>query len=224
MVSYDPERVGAFLGSFRQAIMELILWLAMLYAVICAVAYFGNRAFMYFPDPARVAPAEAGLDGIEEIEIAAADGTTLITWHAPAKEDKPTVLYFHGNGANAANRAPRIATMRQDGLASFTSTTVAMAVLAGGRQRRTTSLTRSLLTTTWLSVAFHRSKSSFTASRWARDPRTGAFGCRCNSGHRLSGFGADVPRPRQRDGPHTRARSSRSTVRQTHSAKARLVP
>ncbi|MGH6737187.1 MAG: alpha/beta hydrolase [Methyloceanibacter sp.] len=99
--------------------MELILWLAMLYAMICAVAYFGNRAFMYFPDPARVAPAEAGLDGIEEIEIAAADGTTLITWHAPAKEDKPTVLYFHGNGANAANRAPRIATMRQDGFGLF---------------------------------------------------------------------------------------------------------
>ena len=25
-------------------------------------------------------------------------------WHAAAMEDKPTILYFHGNGANAANR------------------------------------------------------------------------------------------------------------------------
>ena len=43
--------------------MNLIPWLVVAYAVICAVVYFGNRLFMYFPDPARIAPAEAGLDG-----------------------------------------------------------------------------------------------------------------------------------------------------------------
>src|ERR1035437_2341454 len=35
--------------------------------------------------------------------------------------------------------------------------------------------------------------------------------------------GADVPRPKQRRGPSTRAGSIRSTVRQSHSAKVRLV-
>src|ERR1019366_8271049 len=35
--------------------------------------------------------------------------------------------------------------------------------------------------------------------------------------------GADVPRPKQRRGPSTRAGSIRSTVRQSHSAKMRLV-
>src|ERR1035437_2271855 len=35
--------------------------------------------------------------------------------------------------------------------------------------------------------------------------------------------GADVPRPKQRRGPSTRAGSIRSTVRQGHSAKVRLV-
>jgi uncharacterized protein len=99
--------------------MGWILWLVVLYAVICVVAYFGNRQFMYFPDPVRVAPAAAGLNGVEEIEIEAPDGTTLIAWHAPAKENEPTVLYFHGNGANAANRAPRIEAMRQDGFGVF---------------------------------------------------------------------------------------------------------
>ena len=68
---------------------------------------FGNRLFMYFPDPTRVAPEAAGLNGVKEIELTVADGTILIAWHAPAKDDKSTILYFHGNAANAANRAPK---------------------------------------------------------------------------------------------------------------------
>jgi hypothetical protein len=99
--------------------MELIAWLVAVYAVICMAAYFGNRLYMYFPDPTRVAPAAAGLDGVEEIEIAATDGVTLVAWHAPAKRDKPTVLYFHGNAANAANRASKIDTMRETGFGVF---------------------------------------------------------------------------------------------------------
>jgi uncharacterized protein len=35
-------------------------------------------------------------------------------------EGKPrTILYFHGNGANAANRAPKIETMRGSGFGVF---------------------------------------------------------------------------------------------------------
>ena len=95
--------------------MELILWLIAAYAMICVAVYFGNRLYMYFPDPTRTAPAEAGLNGIEEVEIMTADGVTLVAWHVPAKGNKPTILYFHGNGANAANRAPKIETIRASG-------------------------------------------------------------------------------------------------------------
>ncbi len=95
--------------------MTLILWLVAAYVAICAAAYFGNRLFMYFPDPTRVAPVEVGLNGVREIEIAIADGTTLTAWQAPAKGDKPTILYFHGNGANAASRAPKIQKIREQG-------------------------------------------------------------------------------------------------------------
>jgi hypothetical protein len=99
--------------------MELVSWLVAVYAVICVVAYLGNRLFMYFPDPTRTAPVEAGLDNVKEIEIAVADGVTLVAWHAPAKDDKPTILYFHGNGANAASRAPKIETIRESGFGVF---------------------------------------------------------------------------------------------------------
>ena len=99
--------------------MALIPWLVAAYAGICAAAYFGNRLLMYFPDPARITPEEAGLEGVREIEIKVGDGVMLVAWHAPAKENQPTILYFHGNGANAANRAPRIETMHENGFGVF---------------------------------------------------------------------------------------------------------
>jgi hypothetical protein len=45
--------------------VKVILWIVVVYAAICVVAYFGNCHYMYFPDPARIAPAEAGLNSIE---------------------------------------------------------------------------------------------------------------------------------------------------------------
>ena len=104
---------------WMQNMIKIALILAALYALICIAVYFGNRVLMYFPDPLRVPPAEAGLAGVEEVEIAAGDGVTLIAWHAPAREGKHTILYFHGNAANAANRARKIETMREDGSGVF---------------------------------------------------------------------------------------------------------
>jgi hypothetical protein len=63
--------------------MDFIPWLIAAYLVVCAAAYFGNRMFMYFPDPARIPPAEAGLDGVEEIELKAGDGTRLVRQRRP---------------------------------------------------------------------------------------------------------------------------------------------
>jgi uncharacterized protein len=99
--------------------MTLITWLLAAYVGICTVAYFGNRLLMYIPDPTRIRPAEAGLNGVREIEINVSDGITLVAWHASAREGQPTILYFHGNGANAANRAPKIETMRENGFGVF---------------------------------------------------------------------------------------------------------
>ena len=105
--------------SVAREIMDVVPWLIAAYLVICAAAYFGHRMFMYFPDPARIPPNAAGLDGVEEIEFAAADGTKLIAWYAPAADGKPTILYFHGNAANAANRAPKIDMMIESGFGVF---------------------------------------------------------------------------------------------------------
>ncbi len=99
--------------------MDTILWLIAAYVIICIGAFFGNRLFMYFPDPARITPAEAGLVGVEEIELSSGDGETLIAWYAKAKPGQPTILYFHGNAGNAAGRAEKIEIMREHGTGVF---------------------------------------------------------------------------------------------------------
>src|SRR5262245_49657957 len=78
----------------------LILWLVVVYATICVAAYFGNRLFMYFPDPTRVyfpdptrvAPSQVGLNGVGEIEMPVAAGIVLIVWHAPATDSSESQL------------------------------------------------------------------------------------------------------------------------------------
>jgi uncharacterized protein len=99
--------------------MQFIAGVIAAYLAICAVVYFGNRIFIYFPDQARIPPVAAGLDGVEEMEIAGADGTKLVAWYAPSRDGNPTILYFHGNAANAANRAPKIAMMLESGFGVF---------------------------------------------------------------------------------------------------------
>jgi fermentation-respiration switch protein FrsA (DUF1100 family) len=99
--------------------MKLIATLVAIYVVICVIAYLSNRAFMYFPDPTRVAPSKAGLVDVDEVELEAGDAVTLVAWYTAANKNKSTILYFHGNGANAAERASRIATMREDGFGVF---------------------------------------------------------------------------------------------------------
>lgn len=99
--------------------MQVILWLAGVYLALCLLGFFFNRHFMYMPDPTRVPPAQAGLVGVKEVELKTPDGTRLIAWSSPAKPGHPTILYFHGNAANAANRASKIETMRADGSGVF---------------------------------------------------------------------------------------------------------
>jgi fermentation-respiration switch protein FrsA (DUF1100 family) len=85
------------------------------YGAIAALAYFAQRALMYFPERARTAPAAAGLPQAEEIELVTSDGERVIAWHVPPRGEKPVVLYFQGNGGALNLRAQRFARIVADG-------------------------------------------------------------------------------------------------------------
>ena len=67
-----------------------------------------QRVLLYHPDPTRVAPAQAGLKGVEEVMLTAPDGVELVSWYGAAGSGQPTILYFHGNASNLAGRAGRV--------------------------------------------------------------------------------------------------------------------
>ncbi|MEQ1716570.1 MAG: alpha/beta fold hydrolase [Hyphomicrobium sp.] len=78
------------------------------YALVAVAMFFGQRRLMYRPDPEHVAPADAGLAGVEEVSIATPDGNRIIAWYARARPGQPTLLYFHGNAGSLASRSERI--------------------------------------------------------------------------------------------------------------------
>ena len=84
--------------------LNLLFAVGIIVALTWIIGRLLHRYFMYIPDRTRVAPKDAGLAGVEEIVFKAADGTKLIAWYLPAREPKPTLLYFTGNSGNAANR------------------------------------------------------------------------------------------------------------------------
>jgi fermentation-respiration switch protein FrsA (DUF1100 family) len=93
----------------------LIVTAVLGYGGICAVLYFSQRSLMYFPESLRTPPASAGLPQAEEVTLDTTDGERVIAWHVPPRDDKPIVIYFHGNGGSLRMRAARFRTLTSDG-------------------------------------------------------------------------------------------------------------
>ena len=86
--------------------LQLALLVAIYALVVVGAAVF-QRRFTYFPDRRLIHPADAGMSGVEELRLATDDGETIVAWHAPPREGRPLILYFHGNGGSLADRVPR---------------------------------------------------------------------------------------------------------------------
>jgi uncharacterized protein len=90
-------------------VLVLVIYLALL-----ALMYVAQRALMYFPETVRTAPAEAGL-AAEEVVLDTADGERVIVWTIAPQENRPVVLYFHGNGGALRYRVDRFRALTADG-------------------------------------------------------------------------------------------------------------
>ena len=101
------------------SVIKFLVYAAVGYAAVVAIAYLAQRKFTYFPNPTRVAPAAAGIEGFREGELPTPDGARVIAWTAPAPPGRPTILYFHGNGGGLANRAMRFQRYQNAGFGVF---------------------------------------------------------------------------------------------------------
>lgn len=93
--------------------------LVLAYVLVVFAGYMLQRRLMYFPNPERVTPAQAGLAGVEERMLKMPDGVRVIAWYAKAKPGKPTLLYFHGNAGSLGGRAHRIQAYMEQGWGVF---------------------------------------------------------------------------------------------------------
>jgi fermentation-respiration switch protein FrsA (DUF1100 family) len=98
--------------------MSLFKWLIVAvtaYGGLIALLYVTQRSMMYFPERVRTPPAAAGFAAAEEIVLDTEDGEKLIVWHVPPQDERPVVLYFHGNGGALRYRAGRFRALTADG-------------------------------------------------------------------------------------------------------------
>jgi uncharacterized protein len=104
----------------RGRMMTVLGWIAaisfVLYVAFAATVYFTQRSLMYFPDTAHVTPADAGLPEANEVLLTAADGTQIHVWHIAPHDNKPVIIYFHGNGGSLPGRVDRFRRLIKDGI------------------------------------------------------------------------------------------------------------
>jgi fermentation-respiration switch protein FrsA (DUF1100 family) len=89
-------------------LLKISAGLVAAYLLLVLAGYLLQRRFIYYPNPERVLPQQAGMIGVEERMLTMPDGVRVVAWHAKAKPGNPTLLYFHGNGGSIAGRGNRI--------------------------------------------------------------------------------------------------------------------
>ncbi len=85
------------------------------YTAFVGVMHAMQRSFMYHPYPLMTSPAALGMTEMREVRLLSRDSMALISWYAPPKNAKPTVLYCHGNAGNIATRAFKVRPFLQNG-------------------------------------------------------------------------------------------------------------
>ena len=81
-----------------------------IYCAVVAVMYALQRRLMYPGSEPAEPPEAAGLAGVIPVQLAMADGVTLLAWWMPPEDGRPVVLYWHGNAGPLHCRADKFRT------------------------------------------------------------------------------------------------------------------
>lgn len=95
---------------------SLFVAVAVAYLVILAGLYLVQRKLLYFPDPRRPLPAEAGVPEMRAVTLRTADGLDIVAWWRPPTDGgQPVILFLHGNAGHLGVRAFKIRPMLDRG-------------------------------------------------------------------------------------------------------------
>tara|TARA_R110001592_G_scaffold16881_9_gene71597 strand:- start:20418 stop:21242 length:825 start_codon:yes stop_codon:yes gene_type:complete len=96
----------------KKKIMDIFIGAVLFYLLLCGVLYFAQRSMIYFPDKTK----PTLIDGAEGVHVTTDDGQTIESWFFKATDnDKPVLIYFHGNAGNYGDRYYKAAPYIQAG-------------------------------------------------------------------------------------------------------------
>lgn len=112
-------RSAQHLGRMVTRMINILLTLAIGYALIVLTIYAFQNRLVYFPSRnLEATPRALGFE-YEDVWVPTEDGLRLHGWFVPAPSARATVLHFHGNGGNISHRLEYIALFRELGLNAF---------------------------------------------------------------------------------------------------------
>ena len=79
------------------------------YALLTGVMFLAQRRMMYYPDTGAPSLELANLPDMATVTLDTADGLELLAWHRPpARGDRPTLVYLHGNAGHIGHRGGKV--------------------------------------------------------------------------------------------------------------------
>jgi fermentation-respiration switch protein FrsA (DUF1100 family) len=84
--------------------LEYLASAAAVYIAANGALYVFQRRLVFVPSGRPGDPAEAGVPEMAPVRYPSRDGLTLLAWYKPP-ENRPTIVYFHGNAGHLGERA-----------------------------------------------------------------------------------------------------------------------
>jgi hypothetical protein len=92
------------------------------YILLCTYLFFMQSRLLYYPNlpsrELRYNPSDIGLD-YESVYITTRDNVRLHGWFVPAKRERATLLFFHGNAGNISHRLDSLRIFYNLGLSTL---------------------------------------------------------------------------------------------------------
>lgn len=99
----------------KKFLKGLLLFVVFFVVLYFSVLYFFQINFLFGPDKKYKSPKDAGFEMFTEEVITAKDGTQVMTWYFEGDEDKPLILFFHGNTGLMARFTPAVTKITDEG-------------------------------------------------------------------------------------------------------------
>ena len=92
-----------------------LIGISMIYLIVVAAMFLMQRTLQYFPSNKGLTPLVLGLSGVSAHTIGTPDGESIVVWYSAPPQNRPTILYFHGNAGEIGDRDERLKFYQANG-------------------------------------------------------------------------------------------------------------